>query len=54
MAEKIHVVVRGDKLPEIADRNGVTLEDLMKHNKIQNPHILWVGQKIKIPGTAKD
>jgi len=39
----------GDTLHSIAMRYGVTVPDLLKHNKIPNPNILVEGQRIKIP-----
>lgn len=53
VAEIIHIINKGDKLPEIASKHGVSLETLMKHNGIANPHIIWIGQEIKIPGAKK-
>ena len=39
----------GDTLHSIAMRYGVTVPDLLRHNKIPNPDILVEGQRIKIP-----
>lgn len=49
----IHIINKGDRLLEIASKHGVSLEALMKHNGISNPHIIWIGQEIKIPGAKK-
>jgi LysM repeat protein len=54
LAKKTHVVKKGDLLVEIAEKNGVTIAALMEHNGIKNPHILWIGQKIRIPGAAEE
>lgn len=53
VVEVIHEVVKGDTLPDIAEKNDVPLETLMEDNGIENPHILWIGQKIKIRGAKK-
>ena len=53
VADITHTVKKGDNLFEIASKHGVSLETLMKHNGIANPHIIWIGQEIKIPGTKK-
>lgn len=53
VADVIHTVKKGDNLPEIAFKHGVSLDALMKYNGILNPHIIWIGQEIKIPGTKK-
>jgi hypothetical protein len=48
--ELIDYLVRpGDTLSEIAERYGVDLSVLLKHNKIDNPNILRYGQRLKIP-----
>lgn len=44
------IVEKNDTLGEIAAHYGVNLSVLMKHNKITNPGIIHVGQKISIPG----
>lgn len=49
-AETVHTVVKGDTLSAIAAKYGTTWQKLSEHNNIKNPHVIWVGQKIKIPG----
>lgn len=49
----VHTVVKGDTLSAIAKKYGTTWQKLAEYNGIDNPHILWNGQKIKIPGTTK-
>lgn len=49
-SETVYTVVKGDSLSAIAAKYGTTWQKLADHNKIENPHIIWVGQKIKIPG----
>jgi len=50
---KIYMVKKGDTLSGIAAKHGVTVQDLLQYNPgIQNPDVIDVGMKIKIP-TAK-
>jgi hypothetical protein len=44
-----YVVRPGDTLSEIAERYGVRLSTLLKHNGIDNPNELRAGQRLKIP-----
>lgn len=53
-AEKVHTVVKGDTLSGIAAKYGTTWQKLAEYNGIANPHIIWIGQKIKIPGAKKE
>lgn len=48
----VHVVVRGDTLSRIASRYGSTISQLVEANSIDDPDLIWVGQKIIIPGTG--
>jgi len=41
-----YTVVSGDTLSAIASNNNTTVEKLVKLNDIQNPDIIYVGQKI--------
>ncbi len=43
-----HIVRRGETLSEIAGRYGVTVAYLMALNAITNPHLIYVGQAIRI------
>jgi hypothetical protein len=43
----------GETLSEIAERYGVGLSDLRKHNGIDNPNALRSGQRLKIPQRRK-
>lgn len=46
-----YVVVRpGDSLSIIAQRKGVTLEDLIETNGLSAPYVIHPGQKLKLPG----
>ena len=44
----IYTVVKGDCLNKIAKRYNVTVDDLVRWNKIANPRLILVGQKLKI------
>jgi LysM repeat protein len=46
----IYTVKLGDTLAGIAARNGITMNALIEANGISNPDLLWVGQKLLIPG----
>ena len=46
----IYIVKRGDWLSTIAQRFGVSLSSLIRTNKIRNPDLIFVGQRIEIPG----
>jgi murein DD-endopeptidase MepM/ murein hydrolase activator NlpD len=49
-SEAVYIVQPGDNLTSIADRFGVTVDDLMAANGITNPNLLAVGQQLIIPG----
>ncbi len=44
----IYKVVKGDNLTKIANRYGVTVNDLVGWNRIKNPNLILVGQELKI------
>lgn len=48
----VHVVEPGDVLSVIAARYGVTAISIALANDLRNPNVLWVGQKLRIPGTV--
>lgn len=48
VAPRQHKVVAGDTLSAIAVRYGVTVSQLIKHNKMKNPTVK-IGQTLKIP-----
>lgn len=50
--ETVYVVVSGDTLSKIANKYGTTYQMLAQYNNILNPNVIYVGQKIKIPGTV--
>lgn len=45
----IYTVQPSDTMSKIAQKNGLTVTDIVKANKLQNPNILYIGQKIVIP-----
>jgi LysM repeat protein len=49
-SHKIYTVKLGDTLASIARDQGVTLTGLINVNGIKDPDVLWVGQKLLIPG----
>ena len=49
----VYVVKSGDTLSAIAAKYGTTYQKLAEYNNIDNPNIIYVGQKIKIPNTNK-
>lgn len=49
-ASGTHVVRSGETLSEIAKRNGTTVSELVASNGIVNPHLIRVGQQIRVPG----
>ncbi len=46
------VVLPGETLSEIAERNGVGLQQLMRVNGIENPKLVQAGQRLALPGGA--
>ncbi len=46
----VHIVERGESLSYIADLYGVTLEDIIALNDIQNPNRIQPGRQLLIPG----
>lgn len=50
--ETVYTVKKGDTLSAIARKYGTTYQKLAEHNGIENPNLIHVGQKIRIPGTG--
>lgn len=48
----VHVVEAGETLTQIAARYGVSQQELMAANQIINPSLIYVGQRLAIPGDA--
>ena len=43
-----YIIKKGDTLSKIAKENNTTVENLAKINQIQDPNLIYVGQKLKI------
>lgn len=50
--EAVYTVKKGDTLSAIAKKYGTTYQKLAQYNGIENPNLIHVGQKIRIPGTG--
>ncbi len=51
-ATGIYIVQAGDTLSKIAARYGTTVQNLMSLNGLTNANFIWVGQRLKVTGTA--
>ena len=51
-ANIVHVVQRGEYLASIANRYGVSVQALLRANRLSNPNLLRVGQRLIIPRGA--
>jgi len=51
--EKEYTVVKGDSPYKIAKKFRITPDELMKANGISDPKKIQIGQKLKIPPSAK-
>ena len=49
--KQTYTVRQGDTLNEIANRHGVSHQELIEQNNIRNPHLIFVSQRIEIPQT---
>ena len=49
-----HTVKRGDTLSAMARKHNISVADLAKHNKIEDPNKITIGQLIKFPGSKKE
>ena len=47
--KKTYTVVKGDTLSSIAKKYNTTVDAIVKENKIANPNVIKVGQKLTIP-----
>lgn len=47
-----HTVVKGDTLSELAVKYNTTVSKLVQLNNISNPDLIYIGQVLKIDGTA--
>ena len=44
----IYLIRQGDTLSGIAQRYGTTVNELVRLNDIQNPNLIYVGEKLRI------
>ncbi|NLF63930.1 MAG: LysM peptidoglycan-binding domain-containing protein [Chloroflexi bacterium] len=51
-APEVHVVKRGETLGRIAAAYGVTVAQLLAANDISNANLIYVGQRLVVPGTV--
>lgn len=51
-AHIVHVVQRGEYLASIANRYGISVQALLRANRLNNPNLLRVGQRLIIPSGA--
>lgn len=51
--EKTYIVRKGDTLSKIGAKFGVAVSDLVKWNKIENPNLILVGQKLIVKDDGK-
>ena len=47
-----YTVVLGDTLGKVANRFGVTVDELVKLNNLSNPNLIYVGTVLKVDGSA--
>ncbi|MDZ5253164.1 DUF3794 and LysM peptidoglycan-binding domain-containing protein [Clostridium sp. LIBA-8841] len=48
----IYIIQKGDTLWSLAKKYRTTIDDLVKLNNIENPDVIYAGEKIMIPGRA--
>jgi len=51
-ADITYTVQRGDTASKVAARFSISLDDLIKHNNLKNPDLLYVGQVLRLPDKA--
>lgn len=51
--DEAHIVSRGENLISIANRYNISLKTLLAANKLSRRSIIYVGQKLEIPGNTK-
>ncbi len=52
LAGEIYIVMPGDTLSQIAQRFGVSAQDLLSANGLPNANFVWVGQRLRIKGSG--
>lgn len=56
LTDKTHTVTKGENLWKISEKyygSGYNMSDLVRANKMSNPNILAIGQKLNIPAKVK-
>lgn len=48
----VYTVVAGDTLATIAAKFGTTPSEIMRVNGLYNPHFVYIGQRLRIPGRS--
>lgn len=48
-----HIVMRGETLSLIARKYRLSMDDILAYNDIENAHLIYVGQNLKIPSKEK-
>src|SRR5436190_22814920 len=48
--DQAHIVVSGNTLSGIAMSNNITWQELVQHNNLSNPNMIYPGQTICLPG----
>lgn len=51
---QLHVVAEGENLTVIAEKYGLTVDDLLRVNNLTNQDALFIGQQLVIPGGTGD
>ncbi len=47
---RVHTVAAGDTLSAVSQQYGVTVDELMAANGLDDPNLIYVGQRLTIPG----
>lgn len=50
--ERIYTIKKGDTIDRIAERSGVSAQELIEYNYIKNPKALHIGQIVMIPAVG--
>ncbi|SHH51594.1 5'-nucleotidase, lipoprotein e(P4) family [Thermosipho atlanticus] len=48
LSTEFYIVKEGDTLSKIAKENGLTVEELVQYNNLENPDLIFVGQKLRL------
>ena len=50
---RTHIVAAGDTLLAISQQYGVSVDELMAANGLDNPNLIYIGQRLTIPGAVE-